>query len=301
MKRFFTIGLIPLTLTGLIVLGWWLLRGVQVDVLHTSGVVADQQRMLMIFTVLLSAAVVIPVFIMLGVFAWRYRRGRTSSAQYSPEWAESRKLEMLWWGIPILIIMVLSVVTWQTSHSLDPYRAIDSHHETIEVQVVALQWKWLFLYPSEGIATVNELPIPAQNPIHFTIAADAPMSAFWVPALGSQIYSMNGMSTQLNLVANTPGDYRGYNTNINGKGYADMTFTVKARSSTDYMSWLTSARQSPHALDMATYEQLAQPSVMKEPKTYRLTDRDLYHKIIAKYMPGHTMQSGTSHHNMEGM
>ncbi len=184
-------------------LGWWLLAGVHIPVLMPSGQIASSERDLIVFTILLATIVVVPVFILLGVFAWKYREG--NNAKYKPEADKNSVLEVIWWGIPIIIIVVLSVVTWISSHSLDPYRAIQSDNKTLEVQVVALQWKWLFIYPEQGIATVNDLTIPVDTPVHFSLSADAPMSAFWVPDLGSQIYSMNGMTSQLHLIADREG------------------------------------------------------------------------------------------------
>ena len=218
MKRFLKASIIPLGISAFVVLMWLLLRDVDIPVLMPSGQVADGQRKLFVFTVILSLVVIIPVFVMLTVFAVRYRENNKYRADYKPEWDGSAKLEALWWGIPIVIIGILSVVTWQTSHSLDPYKPIASDKKPLEVQVVALQWKWLFLYPEYEVATVNELPLPVDRPVHFSLAADAPMSAFWIPALGSQIYSMNGMDSQLNLIADKVGTYKGYNPTSTAKG-----------------------------------------------------------------------------------
>lgn len=297
MKRFLKASIIPLGVSAFVVLMWWLLRGVDIPVLMPRGQVADGQQRLFIFTVVLSLVVIIPVFVMLTVFALRYREGAHPKADYKPEWDGSAKLEALWWGIPIAIIGVLSVVTWQTSHSLDPYKPIASDKKPLEVQVVALQWKWLFLYPEYEVATVNELPLPVDRPVHFSLAADAPMSAFWIPALGSQIYSMNGMDSQLNLIANKTGEYKGYNTNINGEGYAKMTFTAKVMPAVDFTSWtLTAPEKAMKAGDMideSTYKMLAKPSVISEPQTYHLMDKNLYTTIVMKHM-GHGQSSSTS-------
>ncbi|MGE5298832.1 MAG: COX aromatic rich motif-containing protein, partial [Acidobacteriota bacterium] len=210
---------------------------------------------------------------------------------YKPEWHENTTLELLWWGIPIAVISILAVIAWNTSHSLDPYKQIESDKAAIKVQVVALQWKWLFIYPQLGVATVNKLPIPEKTPIHFTISADAPMSAFWVPTLGSQIYAMNGMSTQLNLIADRTGEFTGVSSNINGKGYADMKFTVYSKTEKDFNEWVKSAQNSANMLDRTMYERLAQPGVTDE-ATYMLTDASLYDTIVNKYM--HGMSHGSS-------
>lgn len=289
MKKFLPLLMILLTVAGLSALGWWLLKDVRMDVLMPHGAVAVQQQRLLIFTVILSAVVVLPVFTLLGVFAWRYRAGN-KRAKYRPHFSSSRRLEIVWWGIPIVIIAILGAVAWYTSHSLDPYRPLASENKTIEVQVIALQWKWLFLYPDEQVATLNQLVIPADTPVHFTLSADAPMSAFWIPALGSQIYAMNGMSSQLHLIADETGEYKGYSTNINGRGYADMTFNVHATSASKYKEWLQQAGQSPSVLTMNGYHLLAEPKSDRVERTYRLTDSQLYGKIMEMHMSGHSTE-----------
>ena len=306
----------PLAVSGVALmlfgLGWWLLHDQHIAVLMPSGEIGSQQRDLIVFTVLLAAVVVVPVFTLLAVFAMKYRDGN-KKAKYEPEWSESRRLEIVWWGIPILIILVLSVVTWVTSHSLDPYRPIKSDKQALEVKVVALQWKWLFIYPEQGVATVNDLTIPVDRPVHFTLSADAPMSAFWIPDLGSQIYSMNAMSSQLNLIANKPGHYKGYNTNINGEGYARMKFDVHAVSDKEFSAWTMKGHHGGSLTEMS-YQELAKPATPDKPSYYHLADPDIYDKVIMKYMhgsadtsrPGTHSQSGESHDtidhmNMEGM
>ena len=275
--------IVSLVVLVLFVLFWWLVDDKHIPVLMPSGEVADKQQQLIAFTVGLSAVVVIPVFAMLAGFAYRYREGN-DKATYKPDWSDNNILEIIWWGIPILIIVLLSVITYLTSHSLDPYKPIESDKRAVKVQVVALQWKWLFLYPELNVATVNELTIPVDRPVHFSLSADAPMSAFWIPELGSQIYSMNGMTSQLNLIANKPGTFKGYNTNINGKGYADMTFDTKAVSQKDFNDWVKRHSQSGHVLNEPHLAELSEPSVLSAPMYMRLEDPDLYDSVIMKYM-----------------
>ncbi len=274
---------------------WLMVRNAHFDVLSPSGEIADQQRNLLIFTLCLSALVVIPVYTMLGMFAWRYsEKNPRSKRTYRPDWHKNNVLEAFWWGIPIAMIGVLSVVTWQTSHALDPYKRLASDQKTINVQVVALQWKWLFIYPDYGIATLNQLPVAEKAPIHFNLTANAPMSAFWVPALGSQIYAMNGMDSQLNLKANQTGEFGGYSTNINGKGYADMKFTVRSMTKDDFEAWIKIAQKSTTSLDMAEYHKLSEPSTEKTDRVYKLTDKKLYHQILDMKM-GMDMHDGAHH------
>lgn len=299
--------LVACTIVALVALGYLLTRGAHFDVLQPAGQVAKSQKSLLIFAFSIMMLVVIPVFIMLILFAWKYRAGNDKKVDYRPEWSEHKLLEAVWWGVPILIILVLGTAAWVTAHTLDPYRKIDSKTAPVNVQVVALEWKWLFIYPDLGVASVNELPVPVNTPIHFTISADAPMSAFWVPALGSQIYAMNGMSSQLNLVADQTGTFPGYNTNINGEGYAKMKFNVYAKSDKDFSSWIASARKSPNMMDEQMLQKISKPGTMSE-TSYMLMDNGLYDKVIMKYMKGTMsdkdgMGNSTQHDmsNMEGM
>lgn len=282
---------------------WLLVRDANIPVLQPSGEVANKQRDLIIFTVALAGIVVVPVFTLLAFFAVKYREGN-DKAKYKPEWADNKWLEIVWWGIPIIIILVLSVVTYLTSHSLDPYRPIESDKQPLKVQVVALQWKWLFIYPEQGVATVNDLTIPVNRPVHFSLSADAPMSAFWVPALGSQIYSMNSMNSQLNLIANEKGTFKGYNTNINGQGYSKMVFDVNAVDESEFDDWYKQHAASSHVLDKNHLEELVEPGLISAPMYMKLADEDLYDSVIMKYMQhGHDDQyesKGSSHNHGGG-
>ncbi|HRF28528.1 MAG TPA: ubiquinol oxidase subunit II [Candidatus Saccharibacteria bacterium] len=269
-------------------LGWWLLRDATLDVLQPAGNIAEQQRSLLIVASVLSTIVVVPVFTLLIVFSVRYREGN-KKAIYDPNLTHNAKLEALWWGIPIVIIGVLGVITWQTSHTLDPYKRIASSNEVMNIEVVALQWKWLFLYPHQRVATVDKLIVPVDVPVEFSLTSDAPMSAFWVPSLGSQIYTMNGMTSKLNLIATEPGSYKGYNTNINGKGYASMDFTVEAVDKKTFVDWHGQLAKSSNGLDWATYRQLSKPSMLDSPKEYALHNTSLMHAIEMKFMPEHSM------------
>lgn len=256
---------------------------VNVDVLNPQGIIASQQKGLLIFTIVLSAIIVIPVFVLLGVFAWKYRETNPKKADYAPDWDSSRLFETIWWGIPCIIILILGIITWQTSHQLDPYKALDSNVTPLRVQVVALQWKWLFIYPDQHVASVNLLEIPEKTPINFTITSDAPMNAFWIPSLGSQVYAMSGMSTQLHLMADKTGDYEGSSSNISGKDFAAMAFTARAVSTADFDTWVNEAKMGA-SLTAASYKQLAKPGTVKQPVAYNLVDEALYQSIIDKYM-----------------
>lgn len=283
MKNFLRVGGPFIVLALLLLGGWLLVKDAYFPSLNPSGSVAESERNILLFTVGLSAVVIIPVWIMLVVFSLRYREGN-KKAKYKPEWAHNTALEVVWWGIPILIIAILATTVWITTHKLDPYNEIVSDKETVEVQVVALEWKWLFIYPEYGIATVNDLTMPVKTPVHFTLAADAPMSAFWVPALGSQIYTMNGMSSQLNLIGNEIGTFSGYNTNIAGEGYAKMTFDVPVVSQVNFEKWVEKVQSSDDVLDWKRYEKLMKQSTEDKPMYFKLGYDDLYHDILMKYM-----------------
>lgn len=316
MKKYRVVMGVAFVIAALALTGILLLRGVQMDVLNPAGDIAKQQRNILAFAALLMALVAVPIFFMLGMFAWKYREGneKRTKRDYKPEWHSNLKLELLWWGIPMIIIGILAVVTLITTHSLDPYKEIQSDKKSISVQVVALQWKWLFIYPEYGVATVNQLPVPEKTPINFSLSADAPMSAFWVPSLGSQIYTMNGMSSKLSLIADRTGEFTGYSSNINGKGYADMKFTVRATSDAEFDAWVKKTQTSPNLMNESQYERIAKPGTM-DVASYSLADSKLYTTIVNKYMGHgtHTMSDGTvmkdsdipageehNHHTMEG-
>lgn len=267
------------------------LRTADIAVLRPAGDIAAQQRDLLVFATLLSMLVIVPVFVMTGVIAWKYR-ATNKKADYKPNWDSSVTAETVWWGIPIVIILILSVITWQSTHRLDPYRPIESNVTPLTVQAVALQWKWLFIYPDQNIASVNELRIPVDRPIALHITADAPMNSLWIPQLGGQIYAMSGMQTKLHLMANEPGTYRGSSANLSGSGFADMTFLTHATSQTDFDTWAAWTNSYTKPLDEATYATLRMPGTQTSVSYYSPIQDDLYATIMQSYMShGHTNHS----------
>jgi cytochrome o ubiquinol oxidase subunit 2 len=268
---------------GLLAGGIWYLRDANFALLNPKGSIAHQERQLMLFASLLSLLVVVPVFALLFGIIWRYRVGN-KKAVYKPDWDGSKTLETIWWLVPSVLIIVLSVVTWNSSHKLDPYKPLQSAAKPLKVQVVALDWKWLFIYPEQNIASVNFLEVPTDRPINFEITSDAPMNSLWIPQLGGQIYAMPGMSTALHLQADTVGDYKGYSANISGKGFAGMTFTTRAVEQGNFDQWVESARRSPLTLSQDAYNKLARPSENNKPVTYAAIQSGLYDTIIMKYM-----------------
>ncbi len=287
MNKQFKIALAVIIPLAIIALVAYLLRGHTVDVLDPQGPIAEKQRNLIIFASLLSLLVVIPVYVLAFGIAWKYRESN-KKAKYAPNWGGSKKLEMTWWTLPSLLIIVLSVVTWNSSHDLDPFKPLASTTKPLTVQVVALEWKWLFIYPEQNIASVNTLTIPEDTPINFQITADAPMNSFWIPQLGGQIYAMSGMSTKLHLEAEQPGTYRGSSANLSGDGFAGMNFETHAVSKQDFNAWAYSVQDSASLLSLPVYNRLAEQSQNNPPTSYSGVQPRLYSTILGKYMSGHT-------------
>lgn len=252
-------------------------------VFNPKGIIALAEMNLIVKTTLLMLIVVIPVFIMLAVFSWRYRAGN-AKAKYTPDWHSNITLEIIWWTIPIIIIVFIARMTWVSSHELDPFKPIVSNVTPITIEVIALEWKWLFIYPEQGIATVNLAKFPINTPIHFKITADAPMNSFWIPQLAGQIYAMAGMDTSLHLMASEEGEYNGVSANYSGYGFSGMKFIANASSQTEFDQWVQTVRQSPNVLSYDEYEKLAIKSRNNSVAYYSSYDTGLYAKIIMKYM-----------------
>lgn len=252
----------------IIALAGLVLSGCQAVVLNPAGHVAAQQRDLLIISVVLMLLIIIPVMALTIWFAWKYRASNTS-APYDPDWDHSTHLELVIWAAPLLIIICLGAVTWTGTHLLDPYRPLDkvAHDRPVteetrplEVQVVALDWKWLFIYPEYGVATVNELAAPVDRPIRFSLTSSSVMNSFYIPALAGQIYAMPGMETKLHGVINAPGDYKGFSANYSGDGFSGMKFTFKGLDPKAFEAWLAEARRNGGRLDRRSYLELARPT-----------------------------------------
>lgn len=273
---------LALLFLGVGVLVGWYLRHTSIPVLEPRGPIAQKERRLIIVTLLLSLIVVIPVFGLLFGFAWKYREGN-KKAKYSPNLDHSRVVETIWWLVPSALILVIGIITWNSSHQLDPYKPLSSNTPPITIQVVALDWKWLFIYPQQNMATVNLVQFPMNTPVNFEITADAPMNSFWIPQLGGQIYAMPGMSTQLHLMANTAGNFYGSSANISGKGFAGMSFVAKSTSANDFKRWVRSVKHSPNRLSQGTYSKLSNPSQANPVAYYASSEAGLYDNVIMKY------------------
>jgi cytochrome o ubiquinol oxidase subunit 2 len=274
-----------------------LLSSCKIAIFDTRGIIASQEKELIIIATLLMLIVVIPVFILTFIFAWKYRASNTS-AKYTPEWAHNAVLEAIWWTIPCIIIAILATITWISSHNLDPYKPLNVKTKPIIIEVIALDWKWLFIYPEQSIATVNYVQFPVNVPINFRITADAPMNSFWIPQLGGQIYSMAGMQTKLHLIADTLGDYNGISANFSGPGFSGMKFIARVSSENDFKQWLKSVKKLSNHLTLETYNKLAKPSENNPIQYYSSVQDDLYNSIIMKFMMPIDMQRMKNTQNM---
>jgi cytochrome o ubiquinol oxidase subunit 2 len=265
-----------------------LLAGCEAGPLNPAGDVAVQQRNLLIESTVLMLFIIVPVMFLIVFFAWRYRQSN-KAAPYEPDWDHSTHLELAIWSAPLLIIVCLGALTWVGTHLLDPYRQIGriaagqpvaADARPVNVEVVALDWKWLFIYPDYGIATVNEMAAPVDTPINFKITASSVMNSFYIPALAGQIYAMPGMQTALHAVINQAGDYKGFSANYSGAGFSGMHFVFKGLSQGDFDAWIARARAGGGNLDRQAYLALERPSENVPVATYAAVGPGLYDAIL---------------------
>jgi cytochrome o ubiquinol oxidase subunit II len=244
-------------------------------ILDPRGPVASAERLILIDSTAIMLVVVVPVLVLTLAFAWWYRASNRR-ATYDPNWSYSGQIEMVIWSIPAMVVILLAGVSWTGSHQLDPAAKLASSATPVRIEALSLDWQWLFIYPDEHVAAVNQLVVPAGVPIEFTLSSATVMNAFFVPQLGSQIYAMPGMSTRLNLMADQPGDYPGFSSHFSGDGFADMRFVVHTVAPGNYAEWLKDTRTSGERLDKAGYAILAQPQANGGTKTYRDVEPHLY-------------------------
>ncbi|HEY1779726.1 MAG TPA: ubiquinol oxidase subunit II [Roseiarcus sp.] len=261
-----------------------LLSGCDWAVLDPKGPIGDGNRQILIDSVAIMLAIVVPTIIAILAAAWWYRASNTR-ARYLPDFEYSGSLELIVWAIPLLTIMLLGGVAWVGSHDLDPAKPIESTEEPLNVQVVSLDWKWLFIYPDQHVASVNRLVIPAGVPIHFSLTSGSVMTAFFTPQLGSMIYTMNRMRTQLFLAAHDPGTFRGLATQLSGDGFADMHFEVVAKTSSEFYDWLGQTRAKGEDLTSARYIELSKQSVLPEPIAFKTVEDGLFDKVLDQTLP----------------
>jgi cytochrome o ubiquinol oxidase subunit 2 len=273
------------------------LAGCNTIVMKPHGDIAVQQAQLIVTSTFLMLLIIVPVIALTLWFAFRYRQSN-KAATYTPDWDHSTRLELIIWGAPLLIIIALGAITWISTHKLDPYRPLDRIDaqralapdvKPLVIDVVALDWKWLFVYPEQGIATVNEVAAPVDRPIQFRITASSVMNAFYVPALAGMVYAMPGMETQLHAVINRAGDYEGISANYSGAGFSDMKFRFLGMSDDDFGRWIAKNRESGETLSRDAYLKLEQPSHKEPVRRYAKLDAGLYEAVLNRCADGQKM------------
>ncbi|WP_239479391.1 ubiquinol oxidase subunit II [Lichenicola cladoniae] len=248
------------------------------------GPVGRAEKTILFDSLAIMLVIVIPTIVATLAFAWWFR-ATNSCARYRPDWVYSGRIELLTWGIPLLTIMLLGGVTWISSHALDPAEPLPSNKPPLEVQVVSLDWKWLFIYPAQHVASVNRLVIPVGIPVHFSLTSASVMNAFFVPQLGSMIYTMNGMATQLNLRADSVGEFKGLSAHYSGDGFSDMHFEVRALPQQGFKDWIETTGRAGPELDAQSYAKLSSQSIGDRPITFSKADPGLFQNIVRQTIP----------------
>jgi len=256
------------------------------DLLDPKGSIGLAEKNLILTSTYAMLIVVVSVIFLTLLFAWKYRQSNTS-AEYLPKWAHSTKIEVVIWLVPSLIILYLSILTYKSTHALDPYKPLVSEVKPINVEVVALDWKWLFIYPDLGIASVNRIEFPVSTPVNFKITSDSVMNSFFIAQLGGQIYAMAGMQTKLHLIADEAGDYAGISANFSGQGFSDMKFRAVATTPEEFAAWVAKVKSSPSQLDGVNYAAVAAPTEKHPVQYFSKVDANLFQSIVAKYNNGH--------------
>jgi cytochrome o ubiquinol oxidase subunit 2 len=265
-----------------------LLAGCNMVVLNPSGDIAAQQGRLIVISTVLMLLIIVPVIALTLFFAWKYRQSN-AEATYEPDWDHSTQLELVIWAAPLMIIIALGAITWISTHTLDPYRPLDridaqrpvpAETQPLVIEVVALDWKWLFLYPEQGIATVNEVAAPVDRPIQFKLTSSSVMNAFYVPELAGMIYAMPSMQTQLHAVINKAGDFQGISSNYSGAGFSGMRFRFKGLADQDFAEWVNQQRAGGEVLTREAYLQLEKPSEREPVRRYARVAPGLYDAIL---------------------
>ncbi|KAB2671639.1 ubiquinol oxidase subunit II [Brucella tritici] len=280
------------------------LAGCNMVVMSPSGDIAAQQRDLIVVSTILMLIIIVPVIFLTLFFAWRYRQSN-NAARYDPEWHHSTALEVVIWTAPLMIIIALGAITWVNTHKLDPYRALDRIDGTrpveagtkpLTVEVVALDWKWLFFYPDYGIATVNEMAAPVDTPIDFKITASSVMNSFYIPALAGMIYAMPGMQTRLHAVINKAGEYEGFSSNYSGEGFSHMRFQFHGLDASDFDNWISQVKQNGTALNRDTYLKLEKPSIREPVRYFGAVESGLFEAVLNMCVrPGQMCMSEMMH------
>lgn len=278
---------IPLALFNLGLIIFNLTYGKNIALFNSKGMIANEQRELMVVSVAILLAITIPVLALLYFTAWKYRESNTK-AVYEPLARQTKFTAGLMWFVPSIFLVILGAIMWPATHRLEPHKTIAADAKPITIQVVAMRWKWVFLYPEQKIATVNFVQIPEDTPVTFELTADeAPMSSFWIPNLGGQLYSMTSHVNRLNLIGETPGDFPGSSAELNGSGFSGMKFIARVSSANDFDNWVKQAKQSKDVLDSSAYADLLKPTENNPVALYADYQSDIYAKVAEKYMGAH--------------
>lgn len=268
-----------------------LLIDTDIRLLNPKGTIAWEQHILFIYIAILLLLIAVSTLLLLYFIAWKYRESNTH-ATYEPNAPQSKLVVGSMWIIPTLFMFLLVFIMWPATHKLEPRKSIVSDTKPITIQVVALRWKWLFIYPQQNIATVNFVQIPVDTPVQFELTADeTPMSSFWIPHLGGQLYAMTGHVNRLNLIASEFGEYPGSSAEINGAGFADMKFVARASNTLDFNEWVEQVRRSSSVLDVSEYKRLLSPSEKNSVMEYSSTDSSLFDALLMKYNSSHGHQT----------
>jgi cytochrome o ubiquinol oxidase subunit 2 len=254
------------------------------NILDPQGPIGAAEKTILIDSVAIMLAIVLPTIVAIFAFSFWFRASNTR-AFYWPNWEYSGRIELVVWSIPTLTVILLGGVAWLGAHHLDPARPIEGSSKPLTIQAVSLDWKWLFIYPDQKVATINTLTVPAGVPLQFELTSASVMNAFFIPQFGSLIYTMNGMNNRLNLRADTPGTFQGLSAHFSGDGFSDMHFDVHVVPSEQFSKWAQDASSAPQALDERSYIQIAKPSMKNAPAIYRLADPDLYKSIVTQKLP----------------
>lgn len=268
-------------------------------VLNSKGPIGQEETALIYMSIAAMLIVIVPVFIMTYLFVKRYRYPHPDN-EYDPTFVHSTKVELVIWLVPVMIVAFLSYLVWVKTYKLDPYKAIASSNKPLNIQVISLDWNWLFIYPDHNLAIINELVIPEDVPLSFRLTSATVMTSFFIPQLGSQMYAMAGMQTQLNLMADEPGIFEGRNIEFSGEGYDTMHFKVIAKTMDDFDQWVTDAKQQTNPLDLSMYTAVSKPGTDYPVTVFSPVEPKLFHHVMASFMGSMGEPAMKNHHNMDG-
>jgi cytochrome o ubiquinol oxidase subunit II len=290
----------PLLLFGFLAFIAFLISDKNVAIFNPKGLIAYEQFRLLVFVLILLLAAALPVMFLLYFTAWKYRESNTKAVR-DPYPFQSKFLAWVIWLVPIAFLLILTPIMWSTTHKFEPKKTLVADAKPLTVQVIAMRWKWVFLYPEQKIATVNFVQIPKDTPVTFELTADeAPMSSFWIPNLGGQLYSMTSHVNRLNLMGETVGDYRGSSAEINGAGFSGMKFIARVSTAEDFENWVQEVKQSQQSLDKGGYRALLKPSENNPVALYANYNDSIFDSIVKKYSGSHDSHTSPGDHTSHG-